>query len=49
VIWDLRELADVMGRRCAFYSVSEKYLPTYLDLGLPARSAQPRNVTLWTA
>lgn len=34
VIWGLRELADVMGRRCAFYSVSEKYLPTYLDLGL---------------
>jgi phosphatidylglycerol lysyltransferase len=33
-IWQLRELADKMGRRCAFYSVSEKYLPTYLDLGL---------------
>ncbi len=33
-IWQLRELADKMGRRCAFYSVSERYLPTYLDLGL---------------
>lgn len=33
-IWQLRELADKMGRRCAFYSVSERFLPTYLDLGL---------------
>jgi len=33
-IWQLRELADQMGRRCAFYAVSERYLPTYLDLGL---------------
>ncbi|TCS54464.1 phosphatidylglycerol lysyltransferase [Primorskyibacter sedentarius] len=33
-IWQLRELADKMGRRCAFYSVSDKYLTTYLDLGL---------------
>lgn len=33
-IWMLRELADKMGRRCAFYGVSERYLPTYLDLGL---------------
>ncbi|WP_417241361.1 bifunctional lysylphosphatidylglycerol flippase/synthetase MprF [Celeribacter sp.] len=33
-IWDLRELADAMGRRCAFYAVSDRYLPTYLDLGL---------------
>lgn len=34
VIWQLRELADAMGRRCAFYSVSERFLPTYLDLGM---------------
>lgn len=34
VIWQLRELADRMGRRCAFYGVSKRYLPTYLDLGL---------------
>jgi phosphatidylglycerol lysyltransferase len=33
-IWQLRELADRMGRRCAFYAVSERFLPTYLDLGL---------------
>lgn len=33
-IWELRELADLMGRRCAFYAVSERFLPTYLDLGL---------------
>ena len=32
-IWQLRELADGMGRRCAFYGVSDKYLPTFLDLG----------------
>jgi phosphatidylglycerol lysyltransferase len=34
VIWQFRELADKMGRRCAFYAVSEKFLSTYLDLGL---------------
>lgn len=33
VIWQLRELADKMGRRCAFYGVSQTYLPTFLDLG----------------
>lgn len=33
-IWQLRELADKMGRRCAFYGVSGEYLPTFLDLGL---------------
>lgn len=33
-IWELREMADIMGRRCAFYGVSEQLLPTYLDLGL---------------
>ncbi|MCQ0093507.1 bifunctional lysylphosphatidylglycerol flippase/synthetase MprF [Roseovarius sp. M141] len=34
LIWRLREMADRQGRRCAFYSVSPAYLPTYLDLGL---------------
>lgn len=34
LIWELRELADKAGKRCAFYSVSSKYLPTFLDLGL---------------
>ncbi len=33
-IWQLRELADKMGRRCAFYGISERFLPTYLDLGM---------------
>lgn len=33
-IWQLRELADTMGRRCAYYGVSDTYLPTFLDLGL---------------
>lgn len=33
-IWQFRELADRMGRRCAFYAVSERFLPAYLDLGL---------------
>ena len=32
--WRLREKADRLGRRCAFYSVSTEYLPTYLDMGL---------------
>ena len=34
LVWQLRELADRMGRRCAFYGVSERYLASYLDLGL---------------
>lgn len=34
LIWELRERADRAGKRCAFYAVSPKYLPTYLDLGL---------------
>lgn len=34
VIWQLREQADRMGRRCAFYSVSPAYVPTFLDMGL---------------
>ena len=33
-IWQLRELADKLGRRCAFYGVAERYLATYLDLGM---------------
>lgn len=34
LVWQLRELADRQGKRCAFYSVSPSYLPTFLDLGL---------------
>lgn len=34
LIWQLREMADKQGKRCAFYAVSPRYLPTYLDLGL---------------
>lgn len=34
LVWQLRELADRQGKRCAFYSVSPGYLPTFLDLGL---------------
>lgn len=34
LIWQLREMADSEGKLCAFYSVSTKYLPTFLDLGL---------------
>lgn len=34
LIWILREKADRAGRHCAFYSVSTRFLPTYLDLGL---------------
>jgi phosphatidylglycerol lysyltransferase len=30
----LREKADREGKRCAFYAVSPRYLPTYLDLGM---------------
>ncbi|SLN30688.1 Phosphatidylglycerol lysyltransferase [Roseovarius litorisediminis] len=33
VIWQFRDLADQMGRHCAFYSVSSRYLPTFLDMG----------------
>ncbi|SLN60968.1 Phosphatidylglycerol lysyltransferase [Roseovarius albus] len=34
LIWEIREQADREGKRCAFYAVSPRYLPTYLDLGL---------------
>jgi len=34
LIWQLREKADKEGKRCAFYAVSPRFLPTYLDLGL---------------
>ena len=34
LIWTLRDQADRMGRRCAFYAVQTTYLPTYIDLGL---------------
>ena len=34
LIWALRDQADRMGRRCAFYAVQTTFLPTYIDLGL---------------
>lgn len=34
LIWALCEKADNEGKSCAFYAVSQRYLPTYLDLGL---------------
>lgn len=34
LIWQLREKADREGKRCAFYAVSPRFLPTYLDLGM---------------
>jgi phosphatidylglycerol lysyltransferase len=34
LIWELRRKADVTGRQCAFYGVSQAHLPTYLDMGL---------------
>ncbi|MGJ8589471.1 MAG: bifunctional lysylphosphatidylglycerol flippase/synthetase MprF [Yoonia sp.] len=34
LIWQLREKADKQGKRCAFYAVGPRFLPTYLDLGL---------------
>lgn len=34
LLWQFRECADQLGKRCAFYAVSKEYLPTYLDMGL---------------
>lgn len=34
LVWQLREMADRQGKRCAFYAVSPTFLPIYLDLGL---------------
>lgn len=34
LIWQLREKADKQGKRCAFYAVGPRFLPTFLDLGL---------------
>lgn len=34
LLWQLREIADRMGRRAAYYAVWSAYLPTYLDMGL---------------
>lgn len=34
LVWQLREMADRQGRRCAFYAVSLRYIPVFLDLGL---------------
>ncbi|MGE0231026.1 MAG: bifunctional lysylphosphatidylglycerol flippase/synthetase MprF [Flavobacteriaceae bacterium] len=33
LIWNLLELADKMGRRCAYYGVSSEYLSAYLEMG----------------
>lgn len=33
LLWQFREKADKAGKRCAFYAVSPKYVPTFLDLG----------------
>lgn len=32
--WELREIADRAGMRCAFYGVGAGFLPAYLDMGL---------------
>lgn len=34
IIWQMREMADRFGRRCAFYAVTQDYLPVYLDMGM---------------
>lgn len=33
LIWALQEKADRLGKRAAFYSVSPKFLPAFLDMG----------------
>tara|TARA_R110002167_G_scaffold121791_3_gene300188 strand:- start:169 stop:2760 length:2592 start_codon:yes stop_codon:yes gene_type:complete len=33
LILQLRGMADKLGKKCAFYSVSSKYLPSYVDMG----------------
>lgn len=34
LIWQLREVADRLGKRAAYYAVSAQFLPVYLDMGL---------------
>lgn len=34
LVWDFFELCSLNGLNCAFYEVSEKYLPCYIDVGL---------------
>ncbi|WP_243684331.1 phosphatidylglycerol lysyltransferase domain-containing protein [Methanosarcina barkeri] len=34
LIWDFYEMSKLHQGRAAFYEVSEKYIPVYLDLGL---------------
>ena len=34
LLWRIREIADGLGRRAAFYAVSPEFLPVYLDMGL---------------
>lgn len=33
LIWEFREMADRLGKKCAFYAVWEEFLPAYLDMG----------------
>ncbi|MCB1356826.1 MAG: bifunctional lysylphosphatidylglycerol flippase/synthetase MprF [Maritimibacter sp.] len=33
LLWEFRELADREGKRAVFYGVSERFLPSYLDMG----------------
>lgn len=34
LVWRFRETADLQGARIAFYQVTDRYLPMYLDMGL---------------
>jgi len=34
LVWDFFDLCSINGLNCAFYEVSEKYLPCYIDVGL---------------
>lgn len=32
--WKLREHADRLGKKCAFYAVGTRYVPVYIDMGM---------------
>ncbi|TCP40023.1 bifunctional lysylphosphatidylglycerol flippase/synthetase MprF [Rhodovulum marinum] len=34
LLWRFREMADREGKRCVFYAVGDRYLETYLEMGL---------------
>ena len=34
LLWDFYEMSKLHQGRAAFYEVSEKYIPVYLDMGL---------------